>query len=579
MPLKYDAATTLTAWKQLITETGGVIVTDVLLNFINEHFDQPGGELEDHQPIDFNTEQNFDFIADPHYRNFAKELHLKWPTLSRRVTDKVKTNPENYSLIDLPNPFIVPGGRFRELYYWDSFWTIKGLITSGMFQTARGMIENMASLVDRYGFIPNGNRIYYLNRSQPPLLTFCVDAYFSVTQDLEFVAKILPFLEKEMDFFTKNKLINQAGWKFHLFQFKVTATGPRPESFREDVESAEHIECLLEKQRLWGDIAAAAESGRDFSIRWFGNEGPVANKMGSMRTSAIVPVELNSIICGNLKIFSQFYTLLGQHEKAQISYAKFVLMREAIHQVFWNEQAGCWFDFDLVKNQQIPVFFDTNLFPMFCGCAHEDLDGSKVVQYLTVNGILNYSGGIPTSLIASAQQWDFPSGWAPMNWMIIIGLKMVGQHEVAKTLASKWINRNYMIWKDCGKMFEKYNVTTDCVKSKIELGEYELQEGFGWTNSVVLDLLRTFSSELAFDTQSSANIKCECCRPQPIPTQGSIFTPPQDSMCQLPSETFETPAATMEQNALAMAAILASEIAQNTPGSAMNDGPCLIRAA
>jgi alpha,alpha-trehalase len=588
MPLRFDAATTLAAWKQLVAQTGGVISTDVLLPFINEHFEEPGCELEEHHPEDFDANQSFDNIADPHYRAFARELHQRWPTLSRRVTEKVKSNPENYSLLDLPHPFIVPGGRFRELYYWDSFWTIKGLITSGMFKTARGMIENMASLIDRYGFIPNGNRIYYLNRSQPPLLTFCVDAYYAATQDLEFVANIMPLLEKEMDFFTNNRLINQDGWKSRLFQFRVLATGPRPESFREDVESAEHIECILEKQRLWGDIAAAAESGRDFSIRWFGNEGPAANKMGSMRTSCLVPVELNSILCGNLRIFSQFYTLLGQHEKAAVIYGQFLLMREAIKQVFWNEEQGCWFDFDLAKNKQVEVFFDTNLFPMLCECAHPDLDGAKVVNYLNVNGILNYSGGIPTSLIASAQQWDFPAGWAPMNWSIIIGLQNIGQKEVAKTLASKWISRNYMIFKDSGKMYEKYNVASECIKSKIELGEYEIQEGFGWTNSVCLDLLRTFAGELTFDTQASANMKCECCRPQPLPSQDTIFSAPQDTTCPMPSETIETPSTTsaiLEVAAVIAAEIavqqaeIAAEMAQNAPEACINDGLSLIRAA
>jgi len=151
----------------------------------------------------------------------------------------------------------------------------------------------------------------------------------------------------------KNKLINQLGWKSHLFQFRVLATGPRPESYREDVESAEHIEELLEKQRLWGDIAAAAESGRDFSARWFGSEGPQAGKMGSTRTSSIIPVELNAIICSNLRIFSNFYSLLGQPEKSMTTFAQYQLMREAIHQVFWNEQHGCWFDYDVTKGKQI----------------------------------------------------------------------------------------------------------------------------------------------------------------------------------------------------------------------------------
>jgi alpha,alpha-trehalase len=130
---------------------------------------------------------------------------------------------------------------------------------------------------------------------------------------------------------------------------------------------------------------------------------------------------------------------------------------------------------------------------MFTGCAHDGLDGTKIVQYLTVNGVLNYSGGIPTSLIASAQQWDFPAGWAPMNWMIIIGLKAIGQNEVAKTLASKWINRNYMIWKNSGKMYEKYNVASDCFKSKIELGEYEIQVSYNLkTGKDVLKIIHNF---------------------------------------------------------------------------------------
>jgi len=325
-------------------------------------------------------------------------------------------------------------------------------------------------------------------------------------------------------------------------------------------------------------------------VRWFGNDGPQAGKMGSTRTSAIIPVELNAIICGNLRIFSEFYTYLGETEKAQRSFVQFQLMREAIHQVFWNQTHGCWFDFDVIKNSQIEVFFDTNLFPLFCNCHHEDLDGQQIVNYLTVNGILNYQG-IPTSLITSGQQWDFPSGWAPMNQMIILGLKAIGQIEVARTLAAKWVNRNYLIYKESGgRMFEKYNVVSECLKSRGGGGEYDLQEGFGWTNGVILDLLQMFSTELAFDTQAHANFKCECCRPQPIPTQNVTITPPQDSVISqlsLPTETiandFDEMAAIVEQqqNALAeVAAALAAELANNTPNAVIgNDGPALIRAA
>lgn len=581
MPLRFDASITLQAWRELVAQTGGSIQRDVLLAFLNQYFEDPGCELEEYQPED-HAEQEFDFISDPHYRLFAKELHLFWPKLSRRVNQKVQQNPEQYSLLSLPNPFIVPGGRFRELYYWDSFWTIKGLLSSKMFTTVRGMIDNMCHLIDVYGFIPNGNRIYYLNRSQPPLLTWCVEAYFAATQDLAYVAKVLPFLEREMDYFMKNKLVNQPGWKSHLFQFRVVATGPRPESYREDVEAAEHIEDLLQKQRIFGDIAAGAESGRDFSARWFG-DGPQAGKMGSIRTSSILPVELNAIICGNLRIFSQFYTLLGQAEKAQIAFGQYQLMREAIHQVFWNEAHGCWFDYDLEKKQQTELFFDTNLFPLFCKCEHEGLDGSRIVNYLSHTGILNYNG-IPTSLITSGQQWDFPSGWAPMNWMVIIGLKSIGQVEIAKTLAAKWIAKNYLIYLSSGKrMYEKYNVADECFKARGGGGEYELQEGFGWTNGVILDLLNEFRNDLVFDTQSQVNVKCECCRAKPAeaPT-----TPPQESIVSqltLPVDVERPVLAEEQKTALAAvlaAELMAAELANNTPPNAVigNDGP-LIRAA
>lgn len=148
------------------------------------------------------------------------------------MADKVLTSPDRYSLIALPKPFVVPGGRFREMYYWDSFFTIKGLIASGMFGTVRGMIENMGHLIDQYGFVPNGNRIYYLNRSQPPLLTWCLNAYFEKTHDVDFLRAAMPWLEKEMEFFTQNKKYSRPDWESHLFRYHVKSEGPRPESYR-----------------------------------------------------------------------------------------------------------------------------------------------------------------------------------------------------------------------------------------------------------------------------------------------------------------------------------------------------------
>lgn len=516
MPLKRDPESILEDWKLLL---GGVenakIDSTALSKFVNECFDEPGGELEDHQPNDFNAEENFSCIVDSHFSVWAQQLHRKWPTLCRRVSEKVMSSPGRYSLIPLPKPFVVPGGRFREMYYWDSFFTIKGLLASRMFATVRGMIENMGHLIDMYGFVPNGNRVYYLNRTQPPLLTWCVHAYYNATKDVEFVRSAMSWLEKEMNFFTTHKRFSRPDWKTYLFRYHVTAQGPRPESYREDVESAEHIQDDSEKCRLWGDIAAAAESGRDFSARWFENEGPMAGKMGSTRTSSILPVDLNSIICGNLKIFAEFYELLGNREASAHSMKQFELMRETIHSVFWNEEMGCWFDWDILAQKHINVYYDTNFFPLFTCCTHPGFDVSRIVEYLNHVGVLAYPGGLPTSLITSGQQWDFPNSWAPTTWVIIEGLRAANEFDLARTIAEKWIKKNYVMWlKNGERMFEKYNVVSRCFKNAGAGGEYELQEGFGWTNGVILDLLKTYGSELVWNANDEYQMmaECECCR-------------------------------------------------------------------
>lgn len=171
--------------------------------------------------------------------------------------------------------------------------------------------------------------------------------------------------------------------------------------------------------------------------------------------------------------------------------------------------------------------------------------------------------------------------------MVILGLKVIGQIEIAKTLAAKWVSRNYLVYKDSGQMYEKvrkrtlqrlllrfqYNVAEECFKSKVQNGEYELQEGFGWTNGVVLDLLHTFASELSFDTQSGANVKCECCRPKLEQTQ-SIETSQYTADNSQPSFSTTVELSADQQNALTVAAALAAEFANNTPTAALSSSDC-----
>ncbi|CAL2040157.1 unnamed protein product [Caenorhabditis brenneri] len=506
MPLKHDAEATLAKWNALMALTP--ITNDVLALFLRENFDEPEGELEECAPTDWlpMTDQ-FGNIVDEDYRKFAAALHAKWPTLYRKISKKVRVNPEKYSIIPVPNPFVVPGGRFREMYYWDSFFTIKGLIASGMLNTVRGMIDNMIYLVETYGFIPNGTRIYYLNRSQPPLLTWCVKAYYEATGDKEFLRESLPTLRKELAFFQKHKSYRLPEWSAPLYRFVVETTRPRPESYREDLESAEHLDSFDKKCILWGDLAAAAESGRDFSSRFFAVHGPYAGQLASTRTSQLIPVDLNSIICGNMKTLSEMYTECGETEDAQYFYNEHRLLRATIRQVLWNEEHNCWFDFDLEEGKHALSFHDTNFFPMYCDSYHEDLDSQAIVDYLTTSGVVSFPGGIPVSLVNSGEQWDFPNCWPPTTWVLLEGLRKVGQEELALSLVEKWVQKNFNMWRASGgRMFEKYNAVSPCYKVKGG-GEYVMQEGFGWTNGVILDFLKNYGSQIHWRVYES----CECC--------------------------------------------------------------------
>ncbi|WKY04858.1 hypothetical protein Q1695_005677 [Nippostrongylus brasiliensis] len=507
MPLKHDAETTLVQWEAL--RAAGPVTVDSLREFINDFFDQPEDELVSCEPIDWDpTDDAFQFVRDTKYREFALALHRKWPTLYRQISENVRVKPERYSIIPVPNPFIVPGGRFREIYYWDSFFIIKGLLASNMYVTVRGMIENMQHLIEQFGFVPNGNRIYYLNRSQPPVLTWCVHAYYMATNDITFVEKLLPTLRKEMAFFQTNRSLIMDGWPGPLYRYRVIADAPRPESYREDLESAAHLEEEADKQKLWGDIAAAAESGRDFSSRWFSHTGPMAGKLEGTRTSEIVPVDLNAIICGNLQMMGDLYDAVCDIDGSKWCAQAADVMKQTIHQVLWNESAGCWFDYDITNDCHLNMFSDTNLFPLYTRATHPHFNSESIVTYLRRTGVLEFPGGVPTSLVATGQQWDFPNAWAPTTYVIIEGLRASGQEELALQIAEKWVRKNYNMWRASGgRMYEKYNVVSACYKIVGGGGEYEMQEGFGWTNGVLLDLLKIYGNQLTWIPDE----ECRCC--------------------------------------------------------------------
>jgi len=421
------------------------------------------------------------------------------------MKDEVRRNPDRYSLIYSAYPFIAPGGRFREFYYWDTYWIVKGLLASEMYNSTKSVIMNLADMIKRFGFIPNGGRIYYLHRTQPPLFAGCVYEYFQATNDLEFVKQMLPLMEKERVYWQRERSVDlqtTGGDTVQFYQYRAEADGPRPESYKEDLDTASHVAGENGKKKIWSDIASACESGWDFSSRWFSRDDndPFAYTIRSVRTSRVVPVDLNAFACWNEAIMADLYAAVGNKSQADAHLGDYETMRYNMKKLFWNPEKGMWFDLDMDKGGQIEDYYVSNPTPLFARCAHDSKDVSeRVLDYLKRSGAAAYIGGLPTSLIHSGEQWDSPNGWAPTNHIVIEALRQSNDlrvQEAAFRLADKWIQTNYFVFvRSGGKMFEKYNV--EQYKSTAGGGgEYEVQEGFGWTNGVMLDLLLRYGDRL-----------------------------------------------------------------------------------
>uniref|UniRef100_A0A8C9SFV7 Trehalase n=1 Tax=Scleropages formosus TaxID=113540 RepID=A0A8C9SFV7_SCLFO len=415
----------------------------------------------------------------------------------------VKEHPELYSLISTPHPVVVPGGRFRELYYWDSYWVINGLLLSDMQNTTRGMIENFLYLVDRYGFVPNGGRVYYERRSQPPFLTLMVESYYQATKDRSFLRYGLGY---EYKFWMENRSVVVAvgGNQYLLNRYAVQVAQPRPESYSDDVELAEGL-TEEAQQQLYMEMNSGAESGWDFSSRWF-LDGQGQNSLKDTRTSHILPVDLNALLCRNEGLLASFHRLVGETTSAE-HYEKARGERlKAIEALLWDPERNSWFDYSLVTNTSRTAFHPTNLAPLWAQCYSTPSMGEQALQYLEDSGALKYQNGVPSSMTASGQQWDFPNAWPPLQHMLIEGLSNLNTtkaKEVAFDLAQRWIRTNWLAYVKYGHMYEKYSVEGDGKPGGG--GEYEVQLGFGWTNGVAMQLLDQYGDKLSGCTRLSSS--------------------------------------------------------------------------
>ena len=447
--------------------------------------DRPGFDLKAfvlkhfEQPVDYSS----GFIAD---RNRPVEEHINalWPVLSRQADARV----EGSSLIPLPHPYIVPGGRFGEIYYWDSYFTMLGLQVAGMSKMIEHMVDNFSYLIDTIGFIPNGNRTYFLSRSQPPFYSLMVRLLVEESGE-KVLEKYLPFLEKEYAFWMEGagELVKGATAIKHLARMPDGSTlnrywdssgQPRQESYGEDIELAEASGRA--PQQLFHDLRAACESGWDFSARWFRD----GKTFSTIRTTELAPVDLNALLYHLEIMIARAHAWIGDESKLEHYRQKADQRKEALQKYCWDEASGYFQDYDFVHRQRTGIPSLATVFPLFFFLASEE-QAEKVAQNIRRHFLK--AGGLVSTLLHSGQQWDAPNGWAPLQWIAIQGLRNYGHFELAEEIKNRWIALNVRVFENTGKMVEKYNV--EDMSLLAGGGEYPVQDGFGWSNGVLLRLL------------------------------------------------------------------------------------------
>ncbi len=467
------------------------IINDFLSQRKNPNFDLKKFILENFELPQEETVS----INLPEKRTMEEHINYLWNYLRRDPHTEIN----KYStLIPLKFPYIIPGGRFREIYYWDSYFTMLGLLCNNQIDLCENMINNFSDMIEQFGFIPNGSRVYYLTRSQPPFFSLMINLIGNYKNDLNWKLRYLDAIEKEysfwMNYFDDNLYQNRAdkrvallGNLISLNRYYDEDVTPREESYYEDLNLALNLS-EENKKNFYKNIRAAAESGWDFSSRWFKD----GNSILTINTIEILPIDLNSILYFTEKFLSELYLQKKETEKGIFYKNKYVLRKEAINKIFWNNKENFYFDFNWIEKKHTNIFSLAALYPLYFKIA--DNEKAKVVAEKIENSFLKI-GGLITTTNLTKQQWDAPNGWAPLQWIGIVGLRNYGFHSLADEIKKRWLNLNKSVFERTGKMFEKYNVLDTTLFAGG--GEYPLQDGFGWTNGVAIALMNDFDKNIS----------------------------------------------------------------------------------
>ncbi len=430
-----------------------------------------------------------------------------------------------HGLLYLPNKYVVPGGRFNEMYGWDSYFIIVGLLEDGERDYSRGIIENFFYEIENYGAVLNANRAYYLTRSQPPFLTSMIMAQYAADKkaghdDKKWLAKAYEYAVRDHDLWIKPpKLAGDTG----LARYFDVGEGPVPDIADHPEYYAAIADWLLkhpEAEVKYSYIApsleqgigpelmvplcdnkacpnahpvkltadfyqgdrAMRESGFDPSFRW----GPFDGS-----TQHFAPVCLNSLLYKAEMDLAQMATILGHPDDAKKWRAAAESRKALINKYLWNADKGMFFDWDFTAGKQSTYNYVTTFYPLWVGLATPE-QAKAVMKNM---GVFEHEGGLAMSDYQSGVQWDLPYGWAPTNLIAVEGMRRAGFNSDADRVSVKFLDTIQSNFKRTGTIREKYNVVTGSDEAPVLAGYHENLIGFGWTNGTFLALYHALPPE------------------------------------------------------------------------------------
>lgn len=428
--------------------------------------------------------------ANPEYRTVPGQdvrdhIDRLWSVLERKPADQ---RPYS-SRLPLPHRYVVPGGRFNEIYYWDSYFTLLGLESSGRHDLAVSMVDNFAWLIDRFGHVPNGNRSYYLSRSQPPFFAAMVELV-AKREGSSAYRKYLRQLRREHEFWMDGASGLAKGSAYRrvvrlpdgslLNRYWDDRETPREEAYREDVATAR--DAGRPAAEVYRNLRAAAESGWDFSSRWLAD----GRTLATIHTTDFIPPDLNSLLYRLELTIAEACRIAADTACVKDMQVQAAARKAAVTALLWNPRAGAFTDYDWRARKSSDRISAATLYPLYFELADEDQARTVAA---TVRASLLQPHGLAATTTKTGQQWDAPNGWAPLQWIAVAGLREYGHDSLANTIAQRWVAKNLQVFRSTGKLVEKYDVTGSAAGGG---GEYPLQDGFGWTNGVLRKLLELY---------------------------------------------------------------------------------------